>query len=338
MKTAVISSWAKRPRHARFKRLAAVIAFFCAIAACQIGFAGPAFAAEAFQPQSDYIWEVRGGNSRVYLMGSLHLVWPDYALSQTAAELLNSCDAAAVESDTENEATLEAVFGMYTYPQGDNLFAHLSKRGGEHVARLGELYGVKPWDLARFKPFAASSVFSELAARAMGFSFDGVDDLVQAEAMAMGMPILELENGVTIYERFTSLDDDTLERKCILPVYGPGETGFGLMAMYIRYIEGDADALKAFLEGGGADAQTIGGDGLPIRFEAKDALYDQYLMDERNRAWIGVIESWLQTPDRDVFVVAGVSHFLGDGSVVELLEDRGYAVERVENKQLSEAA
>ena len=65
MKTAVISSWAKRPRHARFKRLAAVIAFFCAIAACQIGFAGPAFAAEAFQPQSDYIWEVRGGNSRL---------------------------------------------------------------------------------------------------------------------------------------------------------------------------------------------------------------------------------------------------------------------------------
>ncbi len=339
IKTQIPFGKAKAARHKFYSRLLAIsLAFFLVIGYQALGPTASRAEPDAeYQPYGDYVWEVRGGQSRVYLMGSMHLVLPDYALSPRVIELLNGCDAVALESDTENEATMEAVSAMYAYPEGDNLFAHLSKRGKAHFAWLCEQYGKKPWDLAELRPFAASSVFSQLAANAMGFSFEGVDDLIQAEAKAAGKPILELEDGAYTYERFVSLDDDTLERLCILTSYGPGDTAFSLLALYLTYIEGDADALEAFLADGG-ETEAIGGDGLPIVFEQKDDLYDQYMHEDRNRAWIDVIEGWLETPNRDVFVVAGVSHFIGDGSVIELLEAEGYTVEWVETDQVLEAA
>ncbi len=335
-KTARISKTARRAFPARLLALALA---FCLLAGYNAFSPHGAALAESYagyQQYGDYIWEVSGGKSRVYLMGSMHLVLPDYALSPPVVELIKSCDAVAVESDTEDDAMVEAVTELYTYPEGDNIFAHLSKRGSAHFAWLCEQYGIKPWDLATYRPFTVSSVFSELAANAIGFSFDGVDDLVHAQAKAASVPILELEDRAYTYERFTSLDDDTLERKSILTAYGPSETAFSLLAMYLTYIEGDVDALEAFLGGGGGE--VVGGDGLPVVFEEKDDIYDKYMMDDRNRAWIDVIESWLETPDRDVFIVAGVSHFLGDDSVIELLEAEGYTVEWVETDQVLTAA
>ncbi len=339
MKYFSVSGAAKRPFYACLSKLLAIILALCILAGYQaIGFASASAEADGvYAPQGDYVWAVRGGKSNVYLMGSMHIVLPDYALSPNVIALINGCDAVALESDIEDEATIEAISAMYTYPEGDNLFAHLSDRGEAHFAWLCEQYGIKPWDLATLRPFAASSVFSELAADAMGFSFEGVDDLVLAEAKAAGKPILALEDGATIYERFTSLDDDTLERMCILASYGPVETAYSMLALYLTYIEGDVDALEAFLDGGGG-SEPIGGDGLPIVFEKKDDLYDQYMQDDRNKAWIDVIEGWLETPDRDVFIVAGVSHFIGAGSVVELLEAEGYTVELVEFDQEQLAA
>ena len=334
---AVIS---KAARRARLARLLAVVLALCLLAVYQgISPSGSALAESyaEYQPYGDYVWEISGGKSRVFLMGSMHLVLPEYTLSPQVTELLKSCDAFALESDVKSEATMEAVRALYTYPEGDNIFAHLSQRGSAHFARLCEQYGILPWDLASYRPFTVSSVFSELAADAMGFSFDGVDDLVHAQAKAFGMPILELEDGAYTYERFVSLDDDTLERVCILTSYGPSETAYSLLALYLTYIEGDVDALESYL-GSGGGGEVIGGDGLPIVFEKKDDLYDQYMMDDRNRAWIDVIEGWLETPNRDVFIVAGVSHFLGDDSVIELLEAEGYTVEWVETDQVLTAA
>ncbi len=308
------------------KKLMAVILALAMLA----GFSAAAFAEEsneAYPLHDDYIWEVQGGESRIYLMGSMHLVLPGFAISPRVYELMLGCDALAVESDTENEALDEAIGAMAVYPDGDNLYAHLSQRGQAHMAWLCEQYGIAPWDIAELKPFVASSIFESLAAGAMGF-IEGVDGMMQAQAEAARMPILELEDGAYIYERFLSLPDDTIERMCVLTLGSPDETIMSLLYMYSVYINGDADDMLAFVEDAGGAA--VGGDGLPIEFEAKDALYDKYMLEDRNKNWIGVLETWLEMPDRDVFVVAGLGHFIGEGSVIELLEDEGYTVELVE--------
>src|SRR5690606_23734228 len=61
-------------------------------------------------------------------------------------------------------------------------------------------------------------------------------------------------------------------------------------------------------------------------FEGFPELY-RALVVERNERWIPVIEGFLREPRR-YLVVVGALHLVGRGSVVELLEQRGYKVER----------
>jgi uncharacterized protein len=52
------------------------------------------------------------------------------------------------------------------------------------------------------------------------------------------------------------------------------------------------------------------------------------LLYERNRNWIPGIETLLRT-DETAIVIVGMGHLVGEGSVVELLRERGYEVVRV---------
>ena len=49
---------------------------------------------------------------------------------------------------------------------------------------------------------------------------------------------------------------------------------------------------------------------------------------ERNKNWIPVIEKSLESGTS--FIAAGVSHFIGEDSVLELLEDRGFSIDRIQ--------
>lgn len=51
------------------------------------------------------------------------------------------------------------------------------------------------------------------------------------------------------------------------------------------------------------------------------------ILFERNRNWIPQIEALLQTPETAI-VIVGIGHLVGEGSVIELLEKRGYSVRR----------
>jgi uncharacterized protein YbaP (TraB family) len=57
------------------------------------------------------------------------------------------------------------------------------------------------------------------------------------------------------------------------------------------------------------------------------ALYARMLTD-RNAAWVPQIEQMLRGAD-DVLVVVGAAHLVGENSVVEMLRQRGYAVEQL---------
>jgi uncharacterized protein len=55
-------------------------------------------------------------------------------------------------------------------------------------------------------------------------------------------------------------------------------------------------------------------------------LMDLFLHD-RNKAWIGKLESFLKNGEK-VMVLVGTGHFAGKLGVIELLRERGYTVKR----------
>jgi uncharacterized protein YbaP (TraB family) len=47
------------------------------------------------------------------------------------------------------------------------------------------------------------------------------------------------------------------------------------------------------------------------------------LFEERNQRWIQKIEPWLQD-NEDYLIIVGAGHLLGEGSVIQLLQKKGY--------------
>jgi uncharacterized protein YbaP (TraB family) len=75
---------------------------------------------------------------------------------------------------------------------------------------------------------------------------------------------------------------------------------------------GDEPALRAELE---------------TSFESFPDLYRSLIVD-RNERWMPVIDALLAGPE-DHLVIVGALHLIGEHSVIRLLEQRGYRVERL---------
>ena len=54
----------------------------------------------------------------------------------------------------------------------------------------------------------------------------------------------------------------------------------------------------------------------------------QRLLDRRNRRWVDRIEAEMKT-GKPTTIVAGAGHFSGPGSVIAILEERGYKIEQL---------
>jgi uncharacterized protein YbaP (TraB family) len=60
---------------------------------------------------------------------------------------------------------------------------------------------------------------------------------------------------------------------------------------------------------------------------AQEDLYQSLLID-RNANWTPKIEILLETPGTHL-VAVGAAHLIGDGSVIDLLKQKGYDVQRL---------
>ena len=60
----------------------------------------------------------------------------------------------------------------------------------------------------------------------------------------------------------------------------------------------------------------------------EDAFLER-LIYQRNRNWIAPLESMLEQ-DEEALVIVGAAHLIGDGSVLDLLEQAGYRIERIQ--------
>ncbi len=60
----------------------------------------------------------------------------------------------------------------------------------------------------------------------------------------------------------------------------------------------------------------------------KNLTYHQALLTNRNKRWIPQIENFLME-DKNVLVIVGAAHLVGDDGLVALLTEKGYQLERV---------
>ncbi len=273
------------------------------------GLLQPALAAPA-------LWEVRDGDSAIWLFGSFHVL-PEGAEWRTALfdEVLADADRVFFEADVRPAAVAQVgadAFVRGIYVDGtlltDLLDETLEAQLRAEAAALGMPMGM----LLAMKPWMATNTISVQAMMAHGYDMDGVEFVVQPELeearmgfLETGAEQLDVLSGAPEDEQLAMLQA-TLDQLELLPK--------ALDKMKTRWLNGTPEMLADLflMEAGG--------------FET--AFLDR-LIYARNQNWIAPLETMLADNEENL-VIVGAAHLIGEGSVLDLLEQQGYEIERIQ--------
>lgn len=262
------------------------------------------------------MWEVRDDDSAIWLFGSFHVL-PEGAAWRTGLfdAILADADRIVFETDMRPTATAQVgaeayLRGVYTDGTlltevlGETIETQLREKAAAINLPMGMVQAMKPW--------LAANTITVQAMADKGFASEGVELLLLPELdegrlgfLETGSEQLEVLAGAPDDEQIAMLVA-TLDQIDALPKV--------LDKMLRSWLSGTPDQLSALF------LTEMGG------FEAA---FMERLLYARNRNWMGPLEAMLEANSENL-VVVGAAHLLGDGSVLDLLEQAGYEVERIQ--------
>lgn len=277
--------------------------------------------AAASAPASrQFLWEVSSLTNRVYLYGTVHAGKASFfPLAEPVQRAFADARVLAVEANILNvEAMAKSSSTMMLTPP-DRLDKRLPAPVYERFRRQLERFGLQEAEMARLKPFIASSylAFSEWG-RLGYFPQYGVDRHLLVRAREMKMEIVELEGVANQAALMNSLTDEESRQALegTLTALESGLTREQITGMVNAWQSGDANLL---LEVARAYNESVPG--------ARE-LEEKFIWS-RHEAMAGRIEEWLMRGRERVFVAVGALHLAGPRGLVEMLAKRGYQVRQL---------
>jgi len=274
--------------------------------------------------QVPFMWQVTAPNGQtMYIFGAIHAAPAElYPLSQTIMDAFYRSDYLAVEV-WETESSFSPV-DVYAYTGGrtlvDDISAELHQRLTEALAENQipfsfSYFGVSLESLDDFMPMMWSSVLAQIAVEKSGLSLRyGLDSYFIGQALDRGMDILSIEGSLQQIETLLGLSLP-LQTHMVEIALNSVSNAEAVKRGYEIWRKGDDEGMIAALFEGFTD------DGLVE--EAFDALFRK-----RNLHMADMV-SFFMAEGKKVFYVVGADHLLGEESVISLLVERGYEVERI---------
>ena len=197
-------------------------------------------------------------------------------------------------------------------PVGRTLSQQISK---ETFAALKTWAEKEVGDVAIFemqKPWMATMTLMVLEIQKLGFNPElGIDNHFYRKAVADEKRVVGLETTAFQVGLFTALSAEEQE---------------DLLKSTLAEIEKLPEMFRQIIEG------WKSGDAAKLEPLLNDTMKDypglwKRLTLDRNQKWLDRIEKFREQP-KDVFVVVGMGHLIGQGSVVDLLRKKGLKVEQ----------
>lgn len=267
-------------------------------------------AARAEEPARHTLWRIQGSVNTVFLLGSVHLLREeDYPLPDGLMQAYAEADALLLELDLDDvdpvaaQALLNRIgrlaSGTLADWMGDAHYSRAAALAAELDIDLERMSGVKPW--------YAALVILQLQLGRLGFAPQlGIDSFFSGRARGDGKPVDGLETLDYQLGIFDSMSRDLQSDFLLETLVEAGEIEDSLGKMIQAWRSGNTAELAGLLQQG---------------FEDYPALY-QRLVVERNQNWVDHIKGLLET-DRNVLVIVGALHLVGEQSVIDLLRERG---------------
>ena len=277
------------------------------------------------------MWRVTApGGQTMVLFGSIHAADEAlYPLPLTVTDALYSCEYLAVEADIaafeEDMAALMAMTMSMMYQDGktvaDEIGAELHERIKTVLAELeSELeLGFSVEMLDNFKPYMWNDLLGSIALERSGLSYElGLDRYFLYEAAVRGMEVLEIEAMSDQIEMLLGFSPP-LQAAMLEGSLDIDAGALALRELYRLWKEGDEQTIEEFLT---AEDES---EDFPEELAEE---YTDAMLTQRN---IGMAEAAKRyiAEGKAVFYVVGLSHLLGEDSVIDLLRQSGYTVERM---------
>jgi uncharacterized protein YbaP (TraB family) len=264
-----------------------------------------------------FMWAVRqAGSPPTYLVGSLHVLTPEYyplpgALQQAFASsevLIEEVDLDELTSPT----TAMALLGKAMFTDGRTLDQVISPELYKQLATRAEKAGIPMVALQRMKPWMAAVALTAPALKQAGFNSElGVDKHFFDKAKTAGLERRALETAAYQFDRLDQLSP-ALQEAMLKSVLADLDTEIANVKTIAQaWSRGETATLERFLLGALTESPE---------------LY-QRLLVERNKNWVASVEQCVQQKT-SCFVVVGAAHLVGPHSLVALLKQKGYSVEQ----------
>ena len=268
----------------------------------------------AFGQSKTFMWKIEGdGGASAYLLGSLHVLTPDwYPLNATINKAFEGSKVLVEEVDIDETsdptqmmaALMKAMLTDKTLDQiiAPDTYAEVKKRA--------ESTGLPMMAVNRMKPWLVAVTLTAPVLQAAGFKPElGVDRHFYDRAITAGMKRQALETLQYQLDRFDEM-----------PMKLQEEFLKGTMEDLDKEVSGVKEMAQAWAFGNVAAVEKYTLEGL----KESPELYQRLLL-ERNHNWVPQVEACIKQ-NAGCFIVVGAAHLVGPDGLPTLLAKKGYKV------------
>lgn len=268
------------------------------------------------------VFRVAAGDAVVFLTGTFHALPSDVDWRSNAlAHAIDTAETLVFEAEVDTPVAQMRAQNMLRMhgrlPAGAKLSAVLGPEDAKRLAAAATSLGVDP---AAFEPMRPWQAFLLMSVRQlMKDGYDpqaGVEQKMLAEARLRGRTLRFFESVDEQLGFFTGMPRAEERRMLSITLRDWDKQSEDIRTMLEAWKKGDLETIDVLMNA-------------PMRAEAPD-VYAR-LIARRNAAWVDKISQMLE--GRGVVLVAvGAAHLAGPDSLPALLAARGFAVERVGEK------
>lgn len=263
----------------------------------------------------------------LWLFGSIHVGREDYyPLPDYVLNAFHQSDSLAVELDIvafekDMSAQMSAILPL-VYQDGTTISDHIPKELYDKCVDILKEYNSYLSGLDIYCPAFWSSMIDSLMVAELGGDVDlGIDRHLLDLANKANKEILEIESAKFQYQMMADFDDDVqiaLLESSVESYEDKKKAKEDLKDMMDLWASGDE---KAF-------AEYLAADDEDMTEEEKQsyAKYEKAMLTDRNLSMAQYARQALAS-GKEVFICVGAAHIVGEGAVVDLLEEQGYIVE-----------
>lgn len=277
-----------------------------------------------------------GSDNTIYLFGSIHAADDRaYPMRKEIMDAFNSSEYLAVEVDTisfqsDMNAMVEAMKPFVIDPtSGKKLKDFMSEEGYNKTIQYMKDNKIYNAVYESYKPSFIYTLLSNVYVEKSGLdATKGIDMYFLNQAHKEKKQVLEYESADFQFKLLSSFSDGLAEAMILASISEEKAQTEGLKVMYDAWLKGDA---KALLSSASADEEIPEDDELMKKYGKELDDYNNNLIGNRNEDMVTKTEEFFKD-GKNVFVVVGELHVIGEEGLANQLEKAGYTVEQVEYK------